>query len=328
MVPVGSLFGRFRRVVRDLSLELGKDVRLLTQGEDTELDKAMVEALHDPLVHLIRNAMDHGIEDTARRQSAGKEAGGTLVLSAEHRGAEVLIAVRDDGNGLDRDRIRAKAEALGRLAPAAEIGDAELLDMIFLPGFSTAARVSGVSGRGVGMDVVKTVVEGLRGHVQVSSEPGKGCTITLCLPLTLAIIDGLLVEVAGQRYVVPFSAVEECVELSPEPAACNFLTLRDELVPFLRLRDVFETDAPLAPPEMAVIVCSGEHRTGLVVDRLLGGHQTVVKSLGRLHRGVRCVSGATILGDGHIALILDVMHLIALRQAQEEENRRRTVVES
>ncbi|MGE5506794.1 MAG: chemotaxis protein CheA [Actinomycetota bacterium] len=329
MVPIGALFGRFRRVVRDLSHELGKEVRLVTQGEETELDKAMVEHLHDPLIHLIRNAVDHGIEDGPGRAAGRKRAEGTVMLSADHYGAEVLITVSDDGKGLDRGLIRAKAEALGLLHPGAEITDAELFDFIFRPGFSTAERVSSVSGRGVGMDVVKTALESMRGVIEVSSQPNLGTAMTLRLPLTLAIIDGLLVRIADQRFVIPLSAVEECVELPGDiDPNCNFLTLRDDLVPFIRLRELFEMPDPRPAAEKVVIAISGEHRTGLVVDQLLGGHQTVVKSLGRLHRGVRCVSGATILGDGSVALILDVLNLIAMRQAQEDEVRREAVAAS
>ena len=214
MLPIGTLFGRFRRVVHDLSQELGKDVELTTAGEETELDKTVIESLNDPLVHLIRNGIGHGIEDAARRVAAGKPPGGRLHLSAVHSGAQVLITIEDDGHGLDRAAIRAKAEERGVLQAGQEVGDAELFGCIFQAGFSTATTVTSVSGRGVGMDVVKRTIDGLRGSIEVASTAGKGTAITLKLPLTLAIIDGLLVRIGDERYVVPLAAVEECVELT------------------------------------------------------------------------------------------------------------------
>ena len=323
MVPISSLFARFRRPVHDLARELDKTVALATLGEETELDKAMVESLYDPLLHLVRNAVDHGIEDGSARHAAGKAEQGVVTLSAGHVGAEVLIAVSDDGGGLDRQAILAKAWSIGILPPEADPPDAELYSLVFRPGFSTARSVSSISGRGVGLDVVKTQVESLRGLIDVASQPGRGTTITLRLPLTLAIIDGLLVRVADQRYVIPMAVVEECVAMDPaDPKPdSNFLTLREQLIPFLRLREAFGFDGPPPAKEMVVIANVADRRIGLVVDRLLGDHQTVVKSLGRLHREVRCISGATILGDGRIALILDVLSLIALRQTQEESAR-------
>jgi len=324
MVSIGSLFGRFRRVVRDISRDLGKDLRLITEGEETELDKALVEKLHDPLMHLVRNSADHGLESAEERRAAGKPEQGTIHLSARHVGAEVLISVSDDGRGLDLERIREKAIANGLITSEDELERSELHDLIFRPGFSTAQRISNLSGRGVGLDVVKTAVESLRGLIEISSEPGQGTTMTMRLPLTLAIIDGLMVRVDGHRYVIPLSVVEECVELPPggAPEDSNFLSLRDELVPYLRLRDVFACREQSAGKEMVVIVATADQRIGLVVDELLGGHQTVVKSLSRLHRHLSCWSGATILGDGRVALILDVLNLIALRQNQEESVRK------
>lgn len=326
MVPIGSLFGRFRRVVRDLSYDLGKSVRMNTQGEDTELDRAVVECLHDPLIHLIRNAVDHGIESAADRARAGKPTEGTITLAAAHVGTGVRITVHDDGKGLDRASILARAQAIGIVAAGAEPAESELFDLIFRPGLSTAAQVSNISGRGVGMDVVKNAVVALRGTIEVASQPDRGVTVILHLPLTLAIIDGLLVRVGDQRYVIPLSTVEECVELPAETGAACFLTLRDQLVPFLRLRDLFELPGMPDSPERVVIVSAGDRRTGLVVDQLFGEHQTVIKSLSRLHKDVRCVSGATILGDGRVALILDVPNLVAMRHVQEESFRRQSAV--
>ncbi|MBF0340515.1 MAG: chemotaxis protein CheA, partial [Magnetococcales bacterium] len=327
MVPIGSLFGRFRRVVRDLSTELGKQVRLETRGEETELDKTMVESLNDPMVHLIRNAMDHGIESVGARQQAGKPEEGTMLLSATHVGGQVLITVEDDGRGLNYPRIRAKAEENGLLTPGAEISDSDLAQLIFHPGFSTAATVTGISGRGVGMDVVKRNIDALRGSVEVSSQPGAGCKVMLRLPLTLAIIDGLLLKVGEERYIVPLFNVDAIVELgdagldSSGSDGNRFLFIRDELVPFLHLRELFSVAGAPPPHEKVVIVVVGKRRVGLVVDQILGDHQTVIKSLSRLHAEVKSFSGATILGDGRVALILEIAHLIEFGQQREERAR-------
>jgi len=320
-VPIGSLFGRFRRLVRDLSEELGKTITLGTSGEETELDKTVIESLNDPLVHLIRNAIDHGLETAAEREAAGKPRAGTLSLEARHAGAQVLITIRDDGRGMNRQRIRAKAVEAGWLSDVGDVPDAELFQMIFRPGFSTAATVTNVSGRGVGMDVVKRTIDGLHGFIDVSSPPGRGAQVTLRLPLTLAIIDGLLVRVGRGRYVIPLSTVEECVELSEadnlRSTGRSFLNIRDELVPFLRLRDLFKVQGPADPYPKVVIVTAGDQRVGLVVDQIIGDHQTVIKSLSKLHADVAAFSGATILGDGTVALILDVVNLIAAGRIQE-----------
>lgn len=315
MVPIGQLFSRFRRVVHDLSRDLGKEVRLVTSGEETELDKTVIENLNDPLVHLIRNAIDHGLEDAETRQAAGKPRQGTLTLEARHAGAQVLVIIRDDGRGMNRDKIRAKAVEAGLLPASGDIPDPELFPVIFNPGFSTAAAVTSVSGRGVGLDVVKRTIDSLHGFIDVSSQPGHGSQITLRLPLTLAIIDGLLVRVGRGRYVIPLSTVEECVELSDldnnRSTGRSFLNIRGELVPFLRLRELFNTQAPAEPYPKVVVVASAERRVGLVVDQIIGDHQTVIKSLSKLHADVSTFSGATILGDGSVALILDVVNLIA-----------------
>lgn len=323
MLPIGTLFGRFRRLVRDLSEELGKTVTLSTEGEDTELDKTVIERLNDPLVHLIRNAVDHGIEDELGRRRAGKTLDGRIHLAAVHSGAQVLITVADDGHGLDCDAIRRKAEERGLLSPGADIADSELFQFIFHPGFSTAQKVSGVSGRGVGMDVVRQTIDSLRGNVEVDSTPGTGTRVTLKLPLTLAIIDGLLVRVGEGRYVVPLAAVEECVDLGREHRSQsdgrNFLNIRDDIVPFVRLRDLFRVSQGASDDPKVVIVTSGGIRVGLVVDQVIGQYQTVIKSLSKLLDDVKGFSGATILGDGTVALILDVPHLIGFAQERENE---------
>ncbi len=321
MVPIASLFGRFRRLIHDLARETGKSVALVTSGEATELDKTVIERLADPLVHLIRNAADHGLERPAERAAARKPPEGQITLAARQAGAEVMITVSDDGSGIDRERVRAKAEDQGLLAPGETIGDAELLQLIFHPGFSTAKEVTNLSGRGVGMDVVKRAIEALRGTLTITSVPGRGSDVSLRIPLTLAIIDGLLVRVGNSRYVVPLSAVEECVELSTgqdrRSTGQNVLMLRGQLVPFLRLREVFATGSEPAAYQKVVVVSTGMDRVGLVVDQILGDHQTVIKPLSRFHAGVETFSGATILGDGGVALILDVTHLVVAGQRQE-----------
>jgi two-component system chemotaxis sensor kinase CheA len=321
MVPIGSLFGRFRRLVHDLSRDLGKEIDLAMEGEETELDKTMIERLADPLVHLIRNAADHGLETAAERAAAGKPAEGRVRLVARHAGAEVLVTIADDGRGLDRDRIRAKAEEQGLIAAGATVADADLFQFLFQAGFSTAREVSSLSGRGVGMDVVKRTIESLRGTIDIATQAGAGTEVTLRLPLTLAIIDGLLVRIGAGRYVIPLSAVEECVELSGDEDVRSqhrsFMNIRGELVPFIRLRELFATTAPPDPYQKVVIVAAGEMRVGLVVDQIIGSHQTVIKSLSRLQAEVETFSGATILGDGTVALILDVAHLVEAGQALE-----------
>lgn len=324
MVPIGSLFGRFRRLVHDLSSELDKPIDFITAGEETELDKTMIERLADPLVHLIRNSVDHGLESEEKRLAAGKSAKGTVRLSAVYSGAEVAISVSDDGNGLNLARIRAKAEENGLITPDAKLTDQELHHLIFAPGFSTAKEVTSLSGRGVGMDVVKRTIDGLRGTIDVSTVPGQGTTMTLRLPLTLAIIDGMLVRVGKGRYTIPLAAVEECVEL-PEGIEANakgrnFLDIRGSLVPYLRLREVFGTSTPADLHQKVVIVSSGEGRVGLVVDQILGNNQTVIKQLTKLHSDVKSFSGATILGDGTVALILDTAHLVSAGQFYVERN--------
>jgi two-component system chemotaxis sensor kinase CheA len=324
-VPIGSLFGRFRRLVHDLSAQLGKEIALVTVGEETELDKTVVEKLNDPLIHLLRNSIDHGLETPEGRAAAGKPACGRITLTARHAGGEVLICIEDDGRGLDRDRIRARAEENGLVQPGAILRDSELFAVIFQPGFSTAREVTSLSGRGVGMDVVKQAITSLRGKIEVSSVPARGTALTLRLPLTLAIIDGLLVRVGNERYVLPLSSVEECVELSAAQDARsrgrNFLNIRGDLVPFLRLRALFGAAAAPDPYQKIVVVAAGKQHVGLVVDQVIGNHQTVIKSLSVLHAAAKMFSGATILGDGGVALILDVAQLVDFGQAGEPELR-------
>ncbi len=313
MVAIGALFGRFRRLIHDLSRDLGKPVEFVTGGEDTELDKTVIERLADPLVHLIRNAIDHGIEAPGRRAAAAKAATGRITLTAEHVGAQVLVSVRDDGAGLDAARIRAKAEEKGLCAPGAVLTDQQIYQFLFAPGFSTAATISALSGRGVGMDVVKKTIESLRGTIDIATEPGGGTTVALRLPLTLAIIEGLLIRVGEGRYVIPLAAVEECVELPAGERGGrgrDFLNIRGALVPFLRLRSLFGAAGEPELHQKVIIVAAGEARVGLVADQIIGNHQTVIKSLSKLHADVATFSGATILGDGTAALIIDVGRLV------------------
>ncbi|MFT4162081.1 chemotaxis protein CheA [Shinella sp.] len=325
MMPVASLFSRFRRLVHDLSRETGKEIELITEGESTEVDKTVIDRLADPLVHLVRNSIDHGLEKPEERIAAGKDAKGKVLLSAHQTGGEVIITIKDDGRGINRERVRAKAEASGLIQPGQALSDPELLQLIFQPGFSTAQQVTNLSGRGVGMDVVKKTVEALRGAIDIASKPGDGSEVSLRIPLTLAIIDGLLVRVGEGCYVIPLSAVEECLELSLEDdlrsRGRSFISLRDSLVPFLRLRELFRTGTQPDPHQKVVVISTGSERVGLVVDQIIGDHQTVIKSMSKLHHDVATFSGATILGDGSVALILDVTHLVAAGQHQEAQMR-------
>ena len=325
MMPVASLFSRFRRLVHDLSRETGKEIELVTEGESTEVDKTVIDRLADPLVHLVRNSIDHGLEKPDERIAAGKDPKGKVVLSAHQTGGEVIITIKDDGRGINRDRVRAKAESSGLIQPGQALSDPELLQLIFQPGFSTAQAVTNLSGRGVGMDVVKKTVEALRGAIDIVSKPGDGSEVSLRIPLTLAIIDGLLVRVGAGCYVIPLSAVEECLELSLEDdlrsRGRSFISLRDSLVPFLRLRELFRTGTQPDQHQKVVVISTGSERVGLVVDQIIGDHQTVIKSMSKLHHDVATFSGATILGDGSVALILDVTHLVAAGQHQEAQMR-------
>lgn len=325
MVPIAQLFGRFRRLIHDLAIDLDKKIEFHTEGETTELDKTVIERLADPLIHLIRNSADHGLETPDERRAAGKPDVGRIELAARQAGAEVVISLVDDGRGINREKVRAKAVANGLIDTDANLSDAELLQLVFKPGFSTASQITNLSGRGVGMDVVKRTIENLRGSISMTSDAGMGTRIDLRIPLTLAIIDGLLVRIGTNRYVIPLSAVEECVELSrsqdQRSSGRNFLTLRDMLVPFIRLREVFGTQTEPDPYQKIVVVSTGRERVGLVVDQIIGQHQTVIKPLSRFHADVETFSGATILGDGGVALILDIAHLVAAGQRQEERLR-------
>jgi two-component system, chemotaxis family, sensor kinase CheA len=320
MLPIGATFQKFKRLVRDLSGELGKEIELTTAGAETELDKTVIEKLNDPLVHIIRNSIDHGVETPAERLAKGKPAAGTVHLAAVHSGDSVLITIGDDGAGLNLEAIRAKAIERKLILAGAEMSDQEIGALIFAPGFSTAAKLSSVSGRGVGMDVVKQAIDGLRGSIEVQSEAGKGTLITLRIPLTLAIIESLLVKIGPDRFVLPLSLVDECILLTREEIAANhgrdILQVREHLVPYVPLRKTFAMEGE-APAIQQVVICQVlGRRVGLLVDWVIGEHQTVIKSLGRMYQRVEGVSGATILGDGSVALILDIPAII--RRAEED----------
>lgn len=313
MIPIGTTFSRFKRLVRDLGTELGKKVDLETEGADTELDKTVIEQLGDPLVHLIRNSVDHGIEKPDVRIRAGKPEQGTVRLTAAHAGGNVLITITDDGGGLNAQKIKAKAVEKGIISPDAELAEKDLFQLIFAAGFSTAEKVSNVSGRGVGMDVVRRAIEALRGHIAINSNQGGGTTITIKLPLTLAIIEGLLVKVSDENYVMPLQIVEECVDLTARDIEAahgnNLARVRDELVPYVRIREWFEVEGGRPPIEQLVITAADGERFGFVVDKVVGHHQTVIKNLGVMYSDVKGLSGATILGDGTVALIIDARGL-------------------
>ncbi len=312
MVKIGATFSRFQRVVRDVSHELGKDVALVISGEDTELDKTVVEKIGDPLMHLVRNSMDHGIESAALRAERGKPAQGTLKLDACHDSGSIVITVQDDGGGLNRDRILAKAQERGLIEAGQHLSDSEVYALIFEPGFSTAEKVTNLSGRGVGLDVVKRNISALRGTVEISSQAGQGTKVTIRLPLTLAIIDGFLVGVGKSVFAIPLDMIEECVAYSAEPSH-DYTNLRGEVLPFIRLRSLFSITGQPTRGENIVVLKHAEQKAGLVVDTLLGEFQTVIKPLGQMFSQVKCISGSTILGSGDVALILDVPALV--RQA-------------
>jgi two-component system chemotaxis sensor kinase CheA len=310
MVPIGTTFSRFQRVVRDVSAALGKDVGLVISGGDTEVDKALVEHIADPLMHLVRNSMDHGIEPAEVRAASGKPARGTLRLNAFHDSGSIVIEVSDDGGGIDTERVFAKAVERGLVEPGVALSDGEISQLIFEPGFSTAESVSDLSGRGVGMDVVRRNVTALRGTIDVDNRPGEGCTIRVRLPLTLAIIDGFMVIVGGATFVIPLDSVVECVELPAGSDRRDCMGLRGEVLPFIRLRQLFQIKGERPRRENVVVVEYAGTKIGLVVDTLMGEFQTVIKPLGRLFEHVQAIGGSTILGNGEVALIIDVPLLV------------------
>lgn len=320
MVTIGEVFARFPRIVRDVSRELGKKIELRISGAECELDKVMVDKIGDPLMHLLRNSMDHGIEPEEVRVANGKPACGTVELNAYHESGAIHIEVRDDGRGLDRERILRKAVEKGMVAPESKLSDHDIDRLILAPGFSTADQVTSLSGRGVGMDVVASNIEQLRGSLEIESVPGRGTTFRLSLPLTLAIIDGFHVGVGSAHFIIPLDMVDECIELSDCIGHSEVLDLRGEALPFIRLRAMFGELGAEHPRPRVIVVRSGNRSAGLVVDRIYGKCQTVIKPLGPLFVKSPCISGSSIIGNGEIGMILDIPALI--RQAIEQSRSR------
>jgi len=314
MLPIRATFERFRRLVHDLARDLHKEVELTIEGAETELDKSVLDQLNDPMMHLIRNSMDHGIESAEKRRAAGKRPGATIHLSARHSGASVLISIADDGGGIDAAAVRERAVEKGLVAADAQLSESQIFSLILAPGFSTARQITDVSGRGVGMDVVRRSVEMLRGGIEITSKPGIGTTVTLRLPLTLAIIDGLLVRVERAYFVLPLATTLECIELTRKDIekanGKHVANVRGEIIPYIRLREYFNMPEKRPEREQIMVAETEEGRFGFVVDEVLGDHQTVIKNLGRFYRQVEMVSGATILGNGTVALILDPQRLV------------------
>ena len=321
MVQIGETFTRFQRVVRDTSRELGKDIELVISGGEAELDKSMVEKLGDPLMHLVRNALDHGIETPEARQAKGKPARGTLRLNAYHESGSIVIEITDDGAGMNREKILNKAREREIIGPNQVLSDSEIFALLFEPGFSTAEKITNISGRGVGLDVVKRNITALRGSVDVESKEGAGSTFRIRLPLTLAIIDGFLVGVGKSSYVIPLSMVDECIELSEKDKEVTtnrqYINLRGEVLPFVKLREQFEVAEAAGRRENIVVVQYAGDKVGLVVDELMGEFQTVIKPLGSIFKHIKGIGGSTILGSGEVALILDVPSLVGLATAQQ-----------
>jgi two-component system chemotaxis sensor kinase CheA len=321
MVQIGDTFTRFQRVVRDTSHELGKDIELVISGSEAELDKSVVEKLGDPLMHLVRNAIDHGIESPEARVAKGKPARGTLRLNAYHESGSIAIEIIDDGAGINPEKILAKARERGLVGANQTLTDSEAYNLLFEPGFSTAEKVTNISGRGVGLDVVKRGITALRGSVEVESKEGQGSTFRIRLPLTLAIIDGFMVGVGKATYVIPLGTVVECIELTEQDreATTNrqYINLRGSVLPFVRLREQFEIAEQGGKRENIVVVQYAGQKIGLVVDELMGEFQTVIKPLGSIFKHIKGIGGSTILGSGDVALILDVQSLVALATSQQ-----------
>ncbi|MBF0170994.1 MAG: chemotaxis protein CheA, partial [Nitrospinae bacterium] len=320
MVPLRQTFQKMSRLVRDLSKKMGKPVHFNMIGEDTEIDKTLIEELNDPLVHLMRNALDHGIEPPEERVAAGKSSEGQVTLAAYHKGGNVYIELVDDGKGIDRNKILAKGVERGMVTPGQEMTDAEVFALIFEAGFSTAAKVTDVSGRGVGMDVVRSNIDRLGGRVEIASELGKGSTFTVKLPLTMAIVDGMIVRIGGERFIIPTISIRESIrpgkeEISTVKREGEMINIRGRLLPLIRLHQILQVqNAQFTNPweGLVIIVESDDKEYGLMVDDLLGQQQVVIKSLGPRFRGLPGISGGTILGDGRVGLILDVSGVVTM----------------
>jgi len=322
LIPVETMLTRFQRLIRELSHDLKKDVVFKTEGTETELDKNIIESLVEPLMHIIRNSLDHGVEDAEERQLQGKPVRATILLKAFYSGTNVIIQISDDGKGIDAEKIKTQAILKGLILPDTELSQKEILDLIFLPGFSTAQKVTQVSGRGVGMDVVKRKIAEIRGEVEVSSVINRGTTITIRLPLTLSIIDGLLVQIGNTKFIIPLSSVNKVYEFKKQilDNAINHLIRTDnQEIAFINLRELFEIDEPAPSVQHVVVVQYSETRIGLTVDNIIGQYQAVLKPLGKLYKDQQSVSGATILGDGTVALVMDTNQLINQFANQESK---------
>jgi len=315
MVEVGETFNRFHRVVRDVSQALDKQIALTISGGDTELDKTLIDRIADPLAHLVRNAIDHGIEAPAERRAAGKPEQGQLRLNAYHDSGMIVLEIQDDGRGLNTAKIREKAIARGMLDSDSPMSEQDIHLLIFEAGFSTAEQVSNLSGRGVGMDVVRSAIDQLRGVIEIDSRAGHGCTFRIRLPLTLAIIDGFLVSVGEEHFVIPLDMVTECMEAPANQAEQGHLNLRGRPLPCIDLQPHFGLPRSACVRRNIVVVSQGRQHAGLIVDQLHGELQTVIKPLGQLFQHLSGISGSTILGSGQVALILDIPSLF--RQSQQ-----------
>ncbi len=313
LVPFETIVVRFQRLIRDLSTQLNKNVKFITEGTDTELDKNIIENLSDPILHILRNCLDHGIESEEERTANGKQTQGTILLKAFYTGSNVNIQITDDGKGIDFLRVKKKAEERNLIPKDAPLTEKEILNLIFLPGFSTAEKVTEISGRGVGMDVVKRQISDLRGEVDLISTPGKGTTLTIKLPLTLSIIDGLLVRIFDTHYIIPLGVIEKCYEVTQEfieDAFDDLLVLDGERQPFINLRTEFCDTSTPPKLQQIVMVKSDDKKIGLTIDAIIGQYQAVLKPLGKLYKNIEIISGASILGDGTVALVLDTNKII------------------
>jgi two-component system chemotaxis sensor kinase CheA len=314
LIPIENMITRFHRLVRELSHSLKKEITFVTEGTNIELDKNIIEGLIDPVMHIIRNSADHGIESAEERKRSGKPATGTISFRAYHSGSNVYIRISDDGKGINPEKVLRSAVAKGLVSPDTVLSGKEILDLLFIPGFSTAENVTSISGRGVGMDVVKRKISDLRGEVSIESGPGKGTSVILKLPLTLSIIDGLLVEIEDSKYVIPLSSVHKCFEFGHEVlthAVNNMIFVNDGHIPFIYLRNEFDIKTTPPRQEQVVVIEYGDMHIGLTVDRVIGEYQAVLKSLGLMYRKQDIISGATILGDGTVALVLDPNKIVS-----------------
>ena len=316
MMPIGITFGRFKRLIRDVSQKQDKEVKLITEGEDTQLDKKVLERLFAPLAHIIRNSIDHGIESAQERKSAGKPVCGQIYISASQTGGDVLIQIRDDGTGFDLNKIKTKAMSAGLITEDQELLEQDILDLIFLPGFSTAKKVTDLSGRGVGMDVVKRETQSLCGQVEVQNHPGQGAVFTLKIPMTLTIIDGMLIQTGAEQFLVPLMVAEEIIRFNLQQMhkarQLQIMEFRGKIIPYLNLKELLMLTGQPVEHEFVMIVATRDGYVGIGVDRVIGINKTVIKPLSKIYKQVKIFTGATILGNGTMALILDINQIVKM----------------